>query len=90
LTIITIGIWAIGQYEVVSLILAEYSRRHHVYIAQAQWHTKTGPTFSDVITTVRRLFWQKMTFEQPCFHEGYQKLTPKFKKTLLDYLCRAV
>jgi hypothetical protein len=79
----------LGLFSVVSLIFAEHTRRHRVSIEQTQWYVKAEPTFSDAITTVRRLFWQKTIFAQPLFHKDIQKLTPKFKRTLLDYLCRA-
>jgi hypothetical protein len=79
----------LGMFSVTCLIFAEYTRRHHIHIDQVQWYTKTEPTFSDAITTVRRLFWQKTIFAQGSFHKSFQKLTPKFRNTLLDYLCRA-
>ena len=79
----------LGLFSVVSLIFAEYTRRHRVQVDQTQWYAKAEPTFSDAITTVRRLFWQKTIFAQSSFHKGFQKLTPTFRKTLLDYLCRA-
>jgi hypothetical protein len=79
----------LGLFSVVSLIFAEHTRRHRVHVEQMQWYAKAEPTFSDAITTVRRLFWQKTIFTQASFRKGFQNLTPKFRITLLDYLSRA-
>ncbi len=79
----------LGLFSVVCLIYARHVRRHPGRIEQVPWYTKAEPTFSDAISTVRRLFWQTTILKQPLFYKGFQKLTPRFRKTLLDYLCHA-
>jgi hypothetical protein len=79
----------LGLFSMVCLIFAEYTRRYSVHIENRPCYMKSEPTFSDAITTVRRLLWEKTILTQPTFRKSFQKLTPTFRKTLLDYLSRA-
>ncbi len=79
----------LGLFSVVCLIYAEHARRHKTTVHQTPWYMKVEPTFTDAISTVRRLFWQETIFAQPMLHKAFQKLTPKFRRTMLDYLCQA-
>ena len=79
----------LGLFSVVCLIFAEHARLHRIQVRQTQWYTKAEPTFSDAIATVRRLFWQTTVFEEASYHKGFEKLPPKFRKLLLDYLSQA-
>jgi hypothetical protein len=79
----------LGLFSVVCLIFAEHTRLHRVQVRQTRWYTKAEPTFSDAIATVRRLFWQTTVFEKASYHKGLEKLPPKFRNLLLDYLSQA-
>jgi hypothetical protein len=79
----------LGLFSVICLIFAEQTRRHRIKVRSTQWYTKSEPTFSDVIATVRRLFWQKSIFEKASKHKGVPKLPPKLMNMLLDYLSQA-
>ncbi|NIU59786.1 MAG: transposase [Phycisphaerae bacterium] len=79
----------LGLFSVVCLIFAEHTRCHRIRVRQTKWYVKTEPTFSDVIATVRRLFWQEAVFEKSSFHKDFKKLSPKLKNLLLDYLSQA-
>lgn len=79
----------LGLFSVVCLIFAEHTRLHRIRVRQTQWYTKAEPTFSDAIATVRRLFWQTTVFEKASYHRGFEKLPPKFRNVLLDYLSQA-
>jgi hypothetical protein len=79
----------LGLFSVICLIFAEHTRVHHIRIRSTEWYVKTEPTFSDAIATVRRLFWQESIFEKASYHKGFNKLPPKLKNMLLDYLSQA-
>ena len=79
----------LGLFSIICLIFAAHTRQHRIKIRAAQWYTKSEPTFSDAIATVRRLFWNKTIFEKPSYQEGLKKLPPKLRNLLLDHLCRA-
>ena len=79
----------LGLFSIVCLIFAEHTRRHRVRVRRTQWYIKAEPTFSDAIATVRRLFWQETVFAKASYHNGFEKLSPKFRNLLLDYLSQA-
>jgi hypothetical protein len=79
----------LGMFSVVCLIYAEHVKSHPVSIHQTPWYTKIDPTFSDVIATVRRLFWQQILFQQPSYRKSFQKLPSKFRNWMLDQLTQA-
>jgi len=49
----------LGLFSVICLIYAEHVRSHRICLRQTPWYVKEGPTFSDGMATVRRLFWQE-------------------------------
>jgi hypothetical protein len=79
----------LGLFSVVSLIFAEHVRHHRLPIRQTAWYTKTEPTFSDALATVRWLVWRELLFQHPRFHNPVQKLPDKLKNFLLDRLSGA-
>jgi len=79
----------LGLFSVICLIFAEHTRRHRLEVRSTEWYTKTEPTFSDAIAIVRRLFWEKTIFEKASCHKGFNKLLPKLRNMLLDYLSQA-
>ena len=79
----------LGLFSVICLIFAAHTRRHRVVVHSTEWYSKTEPTFSDALATVRRLFWQETIFARACYHKGFNKLTPKLRNMLLDYLSQA-
>jgi hypothetical protein len=46
-------------------------------------------SFSDVIATVRRLFWQESIFAKASDHNGFNKIPSNLRNMLLDYLSQA-
>ena len=79
----------LGLFSVICLLFAEHSRRHRIAVRSTEWYAKSEPTFSDAIATVRRLFWEKTIFEKASYHKGFNKLPPKLRNLLLDYLSQA-
>ncbi len=79
----------LGLFSVICLIFAEHTRRHRVEVRSTQWYAKSEPTFSDVMATVRRLFWEDTIFAKASYHKGFKKLPPKLRNLLLDYLSQA-
>jgi hypothetical protein len=79
----------LGLFSVVCLIYAEHVKHAKVSVHQTPWYVKCEPTFSDALTTVRRLLWEQTLFKQPRLHRGYQKLPPPLRRTLLDLVSRA-
>ncbi len=81
--------WLLGLYSVICLIFAEQSRRKKPRIGSRPWYTKTEPTFSDAMVTVRRLFWSETILRGSPNHRAFKKISPKLRETLLDYLAWA-
>jgi len=79
----------LGLFSIICLIFAQDVRHHRLRLRRTQWYVKSAPTFSDAMASVRRLFWQKTIFEKGSYHEGFKKLSPKFRNLLLDYLSQA-
>ena len=79
----------LGLFSVICLIFAEHTRRHGIEVRSTEWYTKSKPTFSDVMTIVRRLFWEETIFAKASYHKGFKKLPPKLRNMLLDYLSQA-
>jgi hypothetical protein len=79
----------LGLFSVICLIYAEHVRSHPTGIRQTLWYAKGEPTFSDAVTTVRRLFWQEILLQQPSYRNPFQKLPPKTRTWILDRLCQA-
>ena len=79
----------LGLFSDICQIYAEHTRRRRIEVRSTEWYTKTAPTFSDAIATVRRLFWQKSVFEKASYHKGFKKIPPKLRNMLLDYLSQA-
>lgn len=79
----------LGLFSIVSLIYAEHVKHAQVSLHDTPWYTKTEPTFSDALATVRRLFWEHTIFAQSRLHRGFQKLPPLLRDTLLDIVSRA-
>ena len=79
----------LGLFSIICLIFSQHQRFHHIELRRTQWYVKTEPTFSDVIATVRRLFWQETIFAKASDHNGFDKLPSKLRNTLLDYLSQA-
>jgi hypothetical protein len=85
----------LGCFSLVSLIFARHVRasaRHGrptgVALTPLPWYAKKETTFSDAITTVRRLCWEAVLKQSP-EHTGVTKLPTRLRLTLLDYLSRA-
>jgi hypothetical protein len=79
----------LGLFSVVCLIFAEHTQRHRIHIRQTPWYIKAEPTFSDVMATVRRLFWKETFFQEAPYHGGLEKLSPRIRNWLLDQLSQA-
>jgi len=79
----------LGLFSVVCLIFAKYVRSGRIHVRSTEWYPKDEPTFSDVMATVRRLFWQETIFTQAPYHKGFKKLPLKLRNMLLDYLSQA-
>lgn len=88
-SVLRTGPLLLGLFSVVSLIFAEHVRMHRPAIRQTAWYTKTEPTFSDALATVRWLAWRELLFKHPRFHDPVQKLPIKLKNFLLDRLSGA-
>ncbi len=62
-SVLRTGPCLLGLFSVICLIFAAHARRHRIRLRAMAWYTKTEPTFSDAIATVRRLFWSATIFE---------------------------
>lgn len=80
----------LGLHSIVSLIFGEHAKRHAIELCHRPGYQKSEPTFTDAIAAVRRLFWTKTVFQQPYLHMTFNKLTPKLRAIILDYLAQVV
>ena len=79
----------LGLFSVICLIFAEHTRHHRIKVRTADWYSKSEPTFSDAIATVRRLFWNETVFDKPSYQEGLKKIPRQLRNLLLEQLCHA-
>ena len=79
----------LGLFSVVSLIFVQYARHHPIRLRSTRWYTKTEPTFSDALATVRRLLWSETIFETSSQHDAFEKLPRQLRRILLDRLSLA-
>jgi len=79
----------LGLFSMICLIFAEQARRHPIRLRSTTWYSKTEPTFSDAIATVRRLFWSETIFEESSYNDGFEKIPRDLRDLLLNYLSQA-
>jgi len=79
----------LGLFSVICLIYAEHAKGHPMPIRQRAWYVKNEPTFSDVMASVRRFFWQETIFPELSYHKDLQKLPRKVRNWMLDQLSQA-
>ena len=80
----------LGLFSVISLIYHEHLKRHKATTCDRPCYSKSEPTFSDAMATVRRLFWEETVFAQPYFRKACKNLPPKLRQWILDHLSQAV
>jgi hypothetical protein len=78
----------LGLFSVVSLIFARHVRGRTPKLPGSPWYVKAEITFSDAITTVRRLCWARVLKQSPR-PAGVIKLPSRLRRTLLDHLSLA-
>jgi len=88
-SVLRMGPCLLGLYSLVTLIFVEHARHHSIRPRCTAWYTKTEPTFSDAIATVRRLLWAETIFQTPSQQDTFQKIPRPFRRMLLDRLCAA-
>jgi hypothetical protein len=74
-----------GLYSVIALLYERLKSRGQA-TARVLWAGKTGTTFSDAITTVRRWLWSDWVFAHRGRGEAFSKLPREFRETLLSAL----
>lgn len=77
-----------GLYSVVALLYWSLPRKH-TEGAKLRWEGKTGTTFSDAITAVRRWLWTTWAFKTAGHKDAFAKLPRRFRLTLLHALAPA-
>jgi len=85
-SVLRTGPCLLGLFSVLCLIFAEHARHHRVRVRGTAWYTKTEPTFSDVLATVRQLFWLETILKRPAHHAAFTKSPPRVRDLLLDSL----
>jgi hypothetical protein len=88
-SVLRMGPCLLGLYSLVTLIFVEHTRHHSIRPRCTRWYTKTQPTFSDAMATVRRLLWVETIFQTPSQKDVFQKLPRHFRQMLLDRLSAA-
>ena len=87
-SVLRTGPCLLGLFSLVCLIFNRHVKRCSVELCQRPGYEKAEPTFTDVLSIVRRLFWTETVFQQPHLHKAFKKLPPKFATVLLDYLAQ--
>jgi uncharacterized protein YerC len=77
-----------GLFSVVALLYERLRGRGRA-TAEVSWAGKSGATFSDAITTVRRWLWVDWVFANHGQGEGFSKLPRRLRETLLSALAPA-
>ena len=85
-SVLRTGPCLLGLYSLITLIFVQHARSHSIRARCTPWYTKTQPTFSDAITTVRRLLWTETIFETSSKHDALKKLPRYVRRILLDRL----
>jgi len=88
-SVLRTGPCLLGLFSVICLVFAQHTRRHAIALRCTRWYTKTEPTFSDAVASVRRLFWTQTIFVKGSDHDALEKLPPRLRRLLLDRLCQA-
>ncbi|NQU76779.1 MAG: transposase [Planctomycetes bacterium] len=88
-SVLRTGPCLLGLFSMIILIFAVHARRHRIRLRATAWYTKTEPTFSDAITTVRRLFGSMTIFERSSHSDAFQKIPCHLRNLLLNHLSRA-
>ena len=85
-SVLRTGPCLLGLYSLITLIFVAHARHHSIRPRCTAWYSKTEPTFSDAIATVRRLFWSETIFETSSQHDAFEKLPRHLRQMLLDRL----
>jgi len=78
----------LGLFSGVSLIYARHARDRSAPALRTAWYVKKETTFSEAMTTVRRLCWES-AWKESWKHTGVTKLPTRLRHTLLDHLSHA-
>jgi hypothetical protein len=79
----------LGLYSLVSVL---FHRQHQGKTPKAcsfPWYNKSEVTFSDALSSVRRLLWEQTVFSEADQHDALKKLPRILRETLLAGLSRA-
>ena len=79
----------LGLFSLICLILAQHARHHRLRPHGTAWYAKAELTFSDALTTVRRLLWSQTLLKQSPHAKAFTKLPRRFQRVLLDCLIQA-
>jgi hypothetical protein len=85
-SVLRMGPVLLGLFSLVALIYAEHLKAHPPRIGVRPWYAKAKPTFSDALSTVRRLFWEESFTTGSAEGKTLQKLTPRLLNFVLDRL----
>ena len=87
-TVLRVGPCLFGLYTLVTWLYARLPGRWS-RVAVVTWPGKSDVTFSDAITAVRRWLWLEWVLAVPGHRAAFQKLTPGFRRLLLNGLAPA-
>jgi len=79
----------LGLFSVVSLAYARQTRGHKPKVEQASWYVKPEPTFADALASVRQQLWTQTVLKRLDAHDGFSKLPPLLRRTIVQQLARA-
>jgi hypothetical protein len=79
----------LGLYSVVSLLFHRHNVGKKPKPFSFHWYTKSEVTFSDALSSVRRLLWEQTVFSEADQHDALKKLPRILREGLLDQLSRA-
>jgi hypothetical protein len=79
----------LGLFSLISIIFARHLRGRTGGTVSRPWYVKTEPTFSDALSSVRRLLWQTVLLKPLRLRRGRKRTLLCSSQTLLDCLCHA-
>jgi len=79
----------LGLYSLVSILFHRQYKGRSPKAYSFPWYSKSEVTFSDALSSVRRLLWEQTVFSEADQHDALKKLPRKLREMLLNQVTRA-
>lgn len=79
----------LGLYSLVSILFHRYNQGKTPKACSFPWYNKSEVTFSDALSSVRRLLWEQTVFSEADQDDALKKLPRALREMLLNQVTRA-